>query len=250
MRQDSKTILIGGITGGIGSALAKRLSGQGWTVHGYARNRESLDALADDLPGIHTHQADAHEPEALAQLVGEITSSSPLHAYVHCIGSIFIRNLEQTKPTDFDEVVRVNLYSAFNAMRAVIGPMRKNGQGSIVLLSTAAARAGLPGHEAIAAAKAGVEALAQSAAASYASHGIRVNAVAPGLVETPLSQPVISSAKAREISERMHPLGRIGQPDEIASLLSWLVSDDALWVTGQVWAPDGGLSTLRERPRA
>ena len=79
---------------------------------------------------------------------------------------------------------------------------------------------------------------------------MRVNAVAPGMTETPMSAPILSNDQARQISERMHPLGRVGQPLEIASAIAWLVSEEAGWVTGQVISIDGGLSTLHPRPRA
>jgi NAD(P)-dependent dehydrogenase (short-subunit alcohol dehydrogenase family) len=117
----------------------------------------------------------------------------------------------------------------------------------VVLFSTAAAAVGLPNHEAIAAAKAGVEGLVRSAAATYASQGLRFNAIAPGLVRTPLSARITSSETALKASVAMHPLGRIGEPDEVASLAAWLLGPDATWATGQVYTLDGGLAALRAR---
>jgi NAD(P)-dependent dehydrogenase (short-subunit alcohol dehydrogenase family) len=117
--------------------------------------------------------------------------------------------------------------------------------GSVVLMSTAAAHVGLPNHEAIAAAKAGVEGLARSAAATYASRGLRFNVVAPGLVETPLSERITSSEAGRKASLAMHPLGRLGEPGEVAGVVSWLLGAESSWVTGQVFVVDGGLSAVR-----
>jgi NAD(P)-dependent dehydrogenase (short-subunit alcohol dehydrogenase family) len=107
------------------------------------------------------------------------------------------------------------------------------------------AQVGLNNHEAIAAAKAGIMGLTRSAAATYARRGVRVNAVAPGLVETPMSEHILSSDQGRKQSEAMHALGRLGQPDDIARAICWLVDPENDWVTGQVLGVDGGLGTLK-----
>ena len=117
--------------------------------------------------------------------------------------------------------------------------------GSIVLVSSVAARVGLANHEAIAAAKAGIIGLALSAAASYAERGIRVNCVAPGLVRTPLTARLIANESSLKASVAMHPLGRIGEPSEVAAAMAWLLDPKQSWITGQVLGIDGGLATLR-----
>jgi NAD(P)-dependent dehydrogenase (short-subunit alcohol dehydrogenase family) len=122
--------------------------------------------------------------------------------------------------------------------------MQKTG-GSIVLVSSAAARVGLANHEAIAAAKAGVAGLCLAAAASYAARGIRVNAVAPGLVRTPLTAGITGNELALKASTAMHPLGRIGEPEEVAEAIAWLLDAKQSWITGQILGVDGGLATLR-----
>jgi len=116
----------------------------------------------------------------------------------------------------------------------------------VLLISSAAARAGLPNHEAIAAAKGGVSALTRSAAATYAPWGVRVNALAPGLVETPMSERITGSEKGRERSLAMHPLERLGRPADVAAAAAWLLDpDEASWVTGQTVSVDGGLAHLK-----
>ena len=121
------------------------------------------------------------------------------------------------------------------------------GEGSVVLISSAAARIGLANHEAIAAAKAGILGLTLSAAATYASRGLRVNAVAPGLVRTPMTTRITSNEKAAESSRGLHALGRLGEPEDVARMIAWLLDPAQSWVTGQVFGVDGGLSSVRSR---
>jgi NAD(P)-dependent dehydrogenase (short-subunit alcohol dehydrogenase family) len=119
------------------------------------------------------------------------------------------------------------------------------GGGSIVLMTSAVARTGLKNHEAIAAAKGGVTGLMRAAAATYAGRGVRVNAVAPGLVESRMSSDILSSEAGRKQSEQMHALGRVGQPTDVAPAVCWLLDPETDWVTGQVIGVDGGLGTVR-----
>mgnify|MGYP001827562646 CR=1 FL=1 len=163
---------------------------------------------------------------------------------VNCVGSVYLKPAHATSPEDWGQVLATNLTSAFGTVRAAATAMRKTG-GSVVLVSTVAAQLGLPNHEAIAAAKGGVEALTRSAAATYASKGIRVNAVAPGLVETPATTRLTASEAARKNSEGMIPLRRIGTPGDVASAITWLLDPANDWVTGQVLGLDGGLGAVR-----
>ena len=114
-----------------------------------------------------------------------------------------------------------------------------------MLISSAASQIGLKNHGAISAAKAGVIGLTKSTAATYANKNIRINAVAPGLVESNLSKALLSSDMARKASETLHALGRVGQPNEIASIISWLIEEEQQWITGQVFTVDGGLSSIK-----
>ncbi|GAC1557710.1 MAG: hypothetical protein NVS2B9_20250 [Myxococcales bacterium] len=125
--------------------------------------------------------------------------------------------------------------------------MDRAGGGSIVLMSSAAARIGLANHDAIAAAKAGVLGLTLASSATYAPRGVRINAVAPGLVRTPLAARILGNDASLKASEAMHALGRIGEPEDVASSIDWLLDPAQRWVTGQVFGIDGGLATLRPR---
>ena len=176
-------------------------------------------------------------------------SNGSLDGIVNCVGSILLKSAHQTTDDEWRHTIAANLDSAFATVRAGARTLRRNG-GSIVLMASAAAQVGLPNHEAIAAAKAGVIGLGRSAAATYAANGIRVNMVAPGLVDTPLASAITGSPLMLKASQAMHPLGRIGRPEEIASVITWLLSHQSDWVTGQVIGIDGGLSTIRARPTA
>jgi NAD(P)-dependent dehydrogenase (short-subunit alcohol dehydrogenase family) len=117
--------------------------------------------------------------------------------------------------------------------------------GAAVLVSSVVARIGVANHEAIAAAKAGVEGLARSAAATYAPSRIRVNAIAPGIMDTPAVARIIGNDASRAGAAKQYPLPGIGNPADLARLMAWLLSDKAGWITGQVWAMDGGFSSIR-----
>jgi len=244
---EKKVYVIFGGTGGIGSEVARRLAADGATVVVAARGSDRLDALAADLGGAETHRVDATDIGAVDALIKEIhTSHGRLDGIVNCVGSILLKAAHQTSEEEWRKTLAANLDSAFAVIRAGAKAMRKKG-GSIVLMSSAAARVGLPSHEAIAAAKAGVIGLGHSAAASYASKGIRVNIVAPGLVDTPMASGITGNPMMLKASEAMHPLGRIGRPEEVADVVTWLVSGESAWVTGQVIGVDGGLSSVRAK---
>jgi NAD(P)-dependent dehydrogenase (short-subunit alcohol dehydrogenase family) len=249
---DSNFAIIAGITGGIGSNLARRLHAAGWRVGGFARSADKLDALAAELPGLETATADATDPAAVEAAIAELTArgGGRLDAYVHCVGSILLKSAHLTSLDEWRRTLDLNLNSAFYGLKAAVGPMQTQGSGSIVLLSSVAASTGLPSHEAIAAAKGGIEGLVRAAAASYASRNVRVNAVAPGLTDTPMAAGLLGNPAARAFSEKMHPLGRVGTPANIASAIAYLLSPEADWVTGQVWGIDGGMGSVRPRPKA
>lgn len=235
----------------MGEALARRLHKDGWKVAGIARNGEKLEKLAGELDGLWTKSIDATDAEALKDAVEEAAGEmGGLGAYAHLVGSIFLKPAHLTSVEEWSETIRLNLDSAFYGVRAATGLMQKGSDGgSIVLVSTGAARKGLSNHESIAAAKAGIEGLARSAAATYAMKQIRVNVVAPGMTETPMAEPIIGNEKGRLFSERMHPLGRLGQPDEVAAMIAFLLREDAQFITGQTIGVDGGLATLGIKPK-
>lgn len=244
-------IIIGGITGGIGAALARRLVAEGHAVAGFARDSQKLDQLSVELHDMPTASVDATDASSLNEAIGSLTDElGGVDAYVHAIGSIFLKPAHLTKDEEWQAILELNLSSAFYALRSVVRFMQKQTSGgSCLFFSTAAANVGIANHECIAAAKGGVEALVRSAAATYSSRGIRVNAIAPSLTDTPLSQPIIGSERGLEISKKMHPLGLIGEAEDVASLAEWMLSDAAKFVTGQIYVMDGGLSSILPKPK-
>ena len=163
--------------------------------------------------------------------------------------SLLLKPAHLTTDSEWNETIATNLTSAFATVRGAAKTMRSGG-GSVVLFSSAAAQIGLANHEAIAAAKAGVNGLARSAAASYASRGIRFNVVAPGLVKTKLTRRIWESERAAATSRAMHALDRLGEPQDVASVVCFLLAPENSWITGEVFSLDGGLAhvKLHQRP--
>jgi len=245
-----EVVFIVGGHGGIGSALALRLLARGATVILAGRDEAAVGAAVGSLQNAKAHAAtlDARDFDATER---ELKAASERHgnltSVLNLAGSILLKPAHLTSSTDWADVVGTNLTSAFSVVRGAAPLMGRSGGGSIVLMSSAAARIGLTNHDAIAAAKAGVIGLALASAATYAPRNVRVNVVAPGLVRTKLSARIVENDASRKASEAMHPLGRVGEPDEVAQLLAWLVAPQVAWITGQVFGIDGGLATVRSR---
>jgi NAD(P)-dependent dehydrogenase (short-subunit alcohol dehydrogenase family) len=242
---DRPAFLILGATGGIGSELARQLNQRNWDLFLVARGRDRLEELASELEA-QSADTDATAFENVDAVAREAMERfGRLDGIANCVGSLLLKPAHLTSQSDWSETVALNLSSAFAAVRAA-GSLMRDG-GSVVLVSSAAARVGLPNHEAIAAAKGGIIGLTLSAAATYASRGLRINAVAPGLVRTPLTSRITSNESATKASLALHALGRLGEPSDIARTIAWLLSPRQSWVTGQVFGVDGGLATLRTR---
>ncbi len=238
----TSTALITGASGGIGRALARRLTSQGHRVAAVGRD---ADRLADVAATLRV-AADTTTPEGAAMAVAACQEAfgAPPTWLAHCVGSTLIAPLHRTRAEACREVIRVNLDSAVFMLQAWIAAL-KGEPGAAVFASSVVARIGVANHEAIAAAKGGVEALVRSAAATYASQGLRVNAVAPGMTETPLTAGMLKMPALREGAGRQYPLGGVQTADQVADVMAWLLGDGAARLTGQVIPVDGGFTTVR-----
>lgn len=217
----------------IGQSVVNALKVQGNEVYTTARDWSKIEA--DIL-------LDATDFEAVNEVFKQ---AGPIDGVVNCSGSLLIKPAHLTNKKQFIDVIDASLTTAFAIVRAA-GTHMKNG-GAVVLISSAAAMEGLANHEAIAAAKAGIIGLTQSAAATYASSNLRFNAVAPGLVSTSMTVQLTGNPNALKTSKAMHALGRIGSPEDIARAIIFLLDPQNNWITGQVLAVDGGLSRVHPK---
>lgn len=248
-RFQDRVALIIGATGGLGAQLCARYIAGGGRAIAFARSEEKLLALKA-LHGerVLTVQGDATREDDLARAVaaGEAAAGKIDHLF-HAVGSIVLKSLQATSLADFESVIKLNLTSPFLAMKAVLPGMLARRYGAVVCVSSAAGSAGLVNHEALAAAKAGLEGLIRSAAMTYAKRGVRFNAVAPGLVNTPLAGFLFQNPAALKASVDMHPMGRTGEPADVAGAMLFLASEDAAWITGAILPTDGGMAAGRGR---
>lgn len=233
-----------GATSGIGQALATRLASRTQLVLS-ARTEATLTTVAGDL-GALALPVDATQPESIQHALTQILNTyGRIDQVVLAVGSILLKSAHRTSLDEWHATITQNLHTAFYVTRAVTEKMQRQAEGgSILFFSTAAAQIGFASHEAIAAAKAGVEGLARATAASYAARNIRVNVIAPGLVDTQLARGITSNPAALEASRQMHPLGRIGTADEVAQIAEVVLFSP--WMTGQVVVIDGGLSGIKK----
>lgn len=234
-----------GAGGGIGREVVRQLTAREARLVLAGRDPGRLAATAELARQPVVMEVDATDFAAVEACLqrGRELGDGRLAGVALCVGSIVLKPIQTTSAAEWQQVLATNLTTAFAVVRAAAKTMRDG--GSVVLCSSAAASVGLANHEAIAAAKAGIEGLVRAAAASHAGRGLRCNAVAPGLVRTGLAAPILGNARALAASERMHPLGRIGEPHDIAAAITWLLGPESAWVTGEILHVDGGLAHVR-----
>ncbi|WP_461452667.1 SDR family NAD(P)-dependent oxidoreductase [Mucilaginibacter sp.] len=236
MSFEGKNILVVGGSSGIGLSLVKLLKDKQANVYVVSRN------LSNELPGDVLHlNAD------ITVTLDGIDSFLPqqLHGLVYSVGSINLKPFTRLTENDFLNDYRFNVLGAVNTIQHSLKNLKNAGGASVVLISSVAARTGMPYHASIGAAKGAVESLGLSLAAELAAQQIRVNIVAPSLTDTPLAQNLLNSPEKREASAKRHPLNKYGQPEDISRLISFLLSDDSGWITGQIIGVDGGLGSLK-----
>lgn len=243
------SVVVTGAGDGIGRAIAIRLAADGWKVVGLEINGETAEALGKKLgDGHRVLCGDASERAMLAKAREAAEELAPLEGWVNNVGVALMGNLHEPRDADVERVFAVNLMSHFwGSSEAIRTWVARRATGSIVNVSSVHGRSAFNMWAAYDVAKAGIDALTRYIAVEYGPIGIRANAVAPGAVRTSLVQRVIRDSPDSTRAERemsiQHPLERIGEPEEIAAAVSWLISSEASFVTGQSLAVDGGLTS-------
>jgi 3-oxoacyl-[acyl-carrier protein] reductase len=246
MRLQGKTALVTGGSRGIGRACTERLAAEGARVAFlYHHSQEAADSLVALLRSkgheVQAIQADVVDTERAEKIVAELLGEwKQIDILVNSAGVIRDGLFATMSPDQWHSVIQTNLTGTYNYCRAVAQPMLSSRKGSIVNISSVAAEFGSRGQVNYAASKGGIDGLTRCLAKELASRKVRVNGVAPGMIETDMSAAVRNLAGDR-IKEAI-PLRRVGQPQEIASVVAFLASDDASYITGQVLRADGGLS--------
>ena len=240
-----KTALVTGASGGIGGAIAKALHAQGATIVLSGTKVEALEKLAAELGGraytVACNLSDIASVEALPK-AAETAAGAPVDILVNNAGITRDNLFMRMKDEEWDQVIAVNLTAAFRLSRGVLRGMMKKRWGRIIQITSIVGETGNPGQANYAAAKAGLVAMSKSLAAEVASRNVTVNAIAPGFIQTAMTD-VLTDAQKEMISARV-PAGRIGLPNEIASAVVYLASQEAAYVTGETLQVNGGMAML------
>jgi NAD(P)-dependent dehydrogenase (short-subunit alcohol dehydrogenase family) len=234
----SEKYLIFGATGSVGSSLAEQLKNSGNDIHLVARNESEVKAIAEKLDCSYT-VADVLDDEFIEKVKLDINE---IKGVAYCVGSIDLKPLRMVTETDMNKCMKLNLYSAIEAIKGFQESLKKN-KGSVVLFSTVAAQRGFTNHTIIASAKAAVEGLTVTLAAEFAPH-IRVNCIAPSLSKSKIAEPMLKNPAIAEGIAKAHPLKRLGEGKDSAALAKFLITEESSWITGQIIAVDGGRSKL------
>jgi len=239
-----KTALITGASGGIGGAIARRLHGQGATVVLSGTRAEALQALAGEL-GERTHVAPCNlsDPAETEALVGKVEAAAgQLDILINNAGLTRDGLALRMKDEDWQQVLDVNLTAAFRLTRAALKGMMKRRWGRVIGITSIVGVTGNPGQANYAASKAGLIGMTKSLAQEVASRGVTLNCVAPGMIETAMTDALNEQQRARILSAI--PLQRLGNSDEIASAVVYLASEEAAYVTGQTLHVNGGMAMI------
>ena len=231
-----KNIIIAGAGRGIGLKTAELLNGQ-HQLFTISRNETAeLEVLKTRFFQIDISKDDLNALNDLPEVIDGL---------VFCPGSINLKPFNRLTTQDFLTDFNQNVLGAVALIQKILPNLKRANDASIVLFSTVAAKLGMPFHASVAASKAAIEGLAKSLAAEFAVSKIRVNVIAPSLTDTALAAFLLNTDEKKEASGKRHPLQRIGTAEEIAQLVSFLLSDAASWITGQIIGADGGMGSLK-----
>ena len=234
----SEKYIIIGATGSIGSSLTGELIGAGKNVHLVARDEANVKKMSEKFNSTYS-VADVLNDGFVDKIKNDVPETKGI---AYCVGSIDLKPFRMVTLEDFNKCMKLNLYSAVEIIKSYQESLKKN-KGSIVLFSTVAAQRGFTNHAIIASTKAAIEGLTVSLAAEFAPN-IRVNCIAPSLTNSKIAQPMLKNKVLADGIAKAHPLKRLGEGKDSASLAKFLITEDSSWITGQIIAVDGGRSKL------
>ncbi len=239
--------VIMGANSAIAKALITNLTQQNRRCAAIVRNHEKALTNFSENNLVKIYQADALNSQEVKNVFLKISEElGTPNAFVHCVGSIVLSPLHQTNDELWHQTLSLNLTSAMIGLREFINNARNHHSvWHAVLISSCAAALGLANHEAISAAKGGLEAMARSTAATYAADGLRINVVAPGLTETEMAKPFLRSDALKQASAKQYPLTGINNAKDVADAIAWLLKPESLRITGAILPVDGGFAKIR-----
>lgn len=230
-----KNIVIIGCGKGIGWASAKILS-ENNHITGISRTKTSeTEALNIDF----------HQMDILSGNLDDLHFPEVVDGLVYAPGSINLKPFNRLTADDFKNDFEINVLGAVRCIQKLLPNLKKSQSASVVLFSSVAAKVGMPFHASVSASKSAVEGLTKSLAAEFSALKIRVNAIAPSLTDTGLASQLLSTPEKQEASAKRHPLQRVGNAEEMAKMVEFLLSDHSSWITGQIIGIDGGMGAVK-----